>query len=101
MEENSLIFHFEGDLLNSAMMHTHNAATTEPEQTFQGLQIDHSHGVQFYPRRGFEGKRGSVNHTFYVVERGYCPGIYTHWCALSSVLCIKIDFNVGKMLLVK
>ncbi|KAJ7197566.1 hypothetical protein GGX14DRAFT_402497 [Mycena pura] len=33
----------------------------------------------FYPRVGFEGKRGSVDFTFYVVERGYCPGIYTHW----------------------
>ncbi|KAJ7200892.1 hypothetical protein GGX14DRAFT_400494 [Mycena pura] len=65
--EINLIFHFEGVLyIVSAMMH--NTLTTELEQT-----------VQFYPRRGYEGRRGSADFTFYVVQRGYCPGIYTHW----------------------
>jgi hypothetical protein len=33
----------------------------------------------FYPRKGFEYLSGSEHHWFYVVTRGFVPGIYTHW----------------------
>jgi hypothetical protein len=35
--------------------------------------------TSFYPRKGFEHLSGSEDHWFYVVTRGFVPGIYTHW----------------------
>jgi hypothetical protein len=49
----------------------------EIDDVFRGLTI--SQDPFFFPRQGFEAKKGSESWNFYVVTRGRVPGIYTHW----------------------
>ncbi|KAJ7849722.1 hypothetical protein B0H14DRAFT_3452414 [Mycena olivaceomarginata] len=55
----------------------HITADNVFDNAFERLKLDDDSG--FHPRKGFEHTRGSENWDFYVVTRGFVPGIYTHW----------------------
>ncbi|KAJ7808684.1 hypothetical protein B0H14DRAFT_3482107 [Mycena olivaceomarginata] len=55
----------------------HITADNMFDNAFERLKLDDDSG--FHPRKGFEHTRGSENWDFYVVTRGFVPGIYTHW----------------------
>jgi hypothetical protein len=61
----------------------HITADNVFDNAFERLKLDDDSG--FHPRKGFEHTRGSENWDFYVVTRGFVPGIYTHWCVSVSV----------------
>ncbi|KAJ7358297.1 hypothetical protein DFH08DRAFT_953471 [Mycena albidolilacea] len=55
----------------------HITADNVFDNAFERLKLDDDSG--FHPRKGFEHTHGSENWDFYVVTRGFVPGIYTHW----------------------
>jgi hypothetical protein len=72
-------------VLNTLIAPHNTSMHTILDNAFEHLKLDED--SSFCPRKGFEHTRGSETWDFYVVTRGFVPGIYTHWC-VSIVLLL-------------